>query len=57
MLLLFVCMKVENIRILFTHQDNWEQPQKLLPEGSFYLLSLKRVNNYNFQLDIIDVFN
>lgn len=57
MLLLFVCMKVENIRILFTHQDNWEQPQKLPPEGSFYLLSLKRVNNYNFQLDIIDVFN
>ncbi len=51
MLLLFVCMKAENVRILFTHQDNWDQTHKLLPGASFNLplLNMLTIRNQHWK--------
>lgn len=48
--MLFVCMKAENVRIIFTLNDNTDH-KELLPEAWFYL----RSNNYNLQLDKANV--
>lgn len=52
MLPVFVCMKVENARILFTHQDNWDHARRLQPEPSFYLplLNVLTVSNHNWKM-------
>lgn len=52
MLPVFVCMKAENVRILFTRQDNWDQTRKLQPEASFYLplLNVLTVSNHNWKI-------